>query len=531
MTDIKATPQMESTRRLSPWRVILAILILGTLTYSLADNAVEEWQASEAPEATSEPWFAPYVDVTATPIYPFEQLGATKTPDALLSFIVASPTDPCLPTWGTYYTLDQAGNTLDLERRIARLEQQGGRVAIAFGGALNAELSTSCEDEEALLRAYTSVLERYRVNLIDIDLERENLTNVEAGERRARVLSRLQEEARQQGKPIAIWLTLPVAPQGLTEDGTKAVTLMLEQGVDLAGVNVMTMDYGASRPEDLSMLQASEQAVTEAERQLGILYKQAGINLAQVTLWKKLGATPMIGQNDIENEVFTEEDAKAFNEFVRTKGIGRLSMWSANRDIVCGENYVNLKVVSDACSGVKAGKRAFAEALSHGFTGSLAEAIGQETVSEPEMPVTVDDPATSPYQIWQENGAYPKGTKVVWHGNVYEAKWWTKKDLPDNPVLQAWETPWQLVGPVLPGEKPLVQPTLPIGTYPKWSGQVIYDAGTRVLFEGTPFQAKWWNQGESPAKSAANPDSSPWLALTQEQILEILAGNNGNERK
>ena len=64
---------------------------------------------------------------------------------------------------------------------------------------------------------------------------------------------------------------------------------------------------------------------------------------------------------------------------------------------------------------------------------------------------------------------YLEGEKVVRHHNVYEAKWWTKGDVPDNPVLQSWETPWNLIGPVLPGEKPIPQPTVPKDTYPSWS--------------------------------------------------------------
>lgn len=231
----------------------------------------------------------------------------------------------------------------------------------------------------------------------------------------------------------------------------------------------------------------------------------------------------MIGQNDVVDEIFTLNDAEAINTFAREQGVGRLSMWSANRDIPCGENYVDVKVVSDACSGVKASKGSYALALSNGFVGSLTQSAHILTTEDSESnTVVVDDPESSPYQIWQESGAYPKGVKVVWHGHVYEAKWWTKNDLPDNPVLQSWETPWQLVGPVLIGEKPVQQPTLPSGTYPKWSGSVVYEGGDRVLFEGAPFQAKWWNEGESPAASAANPDSSPWTALTQAQIVEIL---------
>lgn len=508
-------------KRLSLVRVAIALAILGGIVYVTFDKW-QYWRQTETVQ-TQDPWFAAYVDVTSTPTYAFEQLGATAADDVILSFIVSSNDDACVPTWGTHYTLDEAAIALDLDRRIARLEQQGGQIAISFGGAINSELALKCTDPEALASAYRSVIERYNIDTIDLDLENTALTERDASRRRASVMARLQEEARQSGRVLAVWLTLPVTPLGLTEDGTNAVTDILSQGVDLAGVNIMTMDYGASRPEGVSMLEASTRALIETQRQLGILYKQQNINLASATLWRKVGATPMIGQNDFVNEVFTLEDAHALNAFTRSHGVGRMSMWSANRDIPCGENYVDVKVVSDSCSGVKSPKMSFAEALSAGFEGDLAKSAGMVTIEDTESTThVVDDPETSPYQVWQETGAYPKGVKVVWHGNVYEAKWWTKNDLPDNPVLQSWETPWQLVGPVLKGEKRIEQPTLPRGTYPQWSGTRVYQGGERVLFEGVPFQAKWWNQGESPAKSAANADSSPWVALTQSQIVDIL---------
>lgn len=525
ITPPEVPPAPESpSRKLSWWRVFVAVSIfLGAVGYTVKTHAPSLDGDTALTTPVTEPWFAAYVDVTSTPLFPFEQLGATSTSQVVLSFLVAARDNPCLPTWGTHYTADEAATALDLDRRLARLRQQGGQIALSFGGALNQELATHCTDEEQLYQAYRQVIERYAVDTIDLDLERDNLTNREANERRARVIARLQADYRNTNQRLAVWLTLPVTPQGLTEEGTQTVAHFLEQQVDLAGVNIMTMDYGASRLPEQSMLDASKSAVIETRRQLGILYAQRELRLSEVTLARKMGATPMIGQNDIVEEVFTKEDAEAFNTFAQEQGLGRLSMWSANRDIPCGENYVDTRVVSDACSGVKSSKGTFGGALSQGFGGTLSESASLVTVADGKQPETIiDDPKVSPYQIWQENGAYPKGTKVVWHGNVYEAKWWTKKDLPDNPVLQAWETPWQLVGPVLPGEKPIVQPTLPPGIYPRWSGQVIYEAGSRVLFEGIPFQAKWWNQGESPAASSASPDSSPWIALSQAEIVEIL---------
>lgn len=501
--------------------MIAAVVVIG-ISYS-GTYAFADWQETRAASFSDGPWFAGYVDVTSTPTYAFEKRGAGAVSDnVMLAFIVASPSEPCTPTWGGYYTLDGAAARLDLDRRIARLQQQGGKIAISFGGMLNSELAAACKDTDALSAAYRAVIDRYGISTIDLDLEGEGLRDADALARRAEVIAQLQESYRDEDRSLAVWLTLPVIPQGLTKEGTDAVAIMLKHGVDLAGVNIMTMDYGGARDERDSMYIASRKAMLETHRQLGILYAQAGIPLNKKSLWKKIGATPMIGQNDVLGEIFTLEDAVALNTFAREQGAGRMSMWSANRDIPCSENYVDVKIVSDVCSGVSSPVFAFARALGQGFDGDLVQSAGIVTIADRESnePV-VDNPLTSPYQIWQETGVYLKGTKVVWHGTVYEAKWWTKGDFPDNPLLQSTDSPWQLIGPVLPGDKPVQLLTLPMGTYPIWDGHGVYNQGDRVMFDGMPYEAKWWNQGDSPAAAAVNPDNSPWRMLTQEQIAAI----------
>jgi len=190
-----------------------------------------------------------------------------------------------------------------------------------------------------------------------------------------------------------------------------------------------------------------------------------------------------------------------------------------NRDLTCGSNYIDVAVVSDSCSGVNEGNQTFASIMGKGFSGSIDLSAGFITKADTTtLSQAPDNPATSPYQIWSPSGAYLEGTKVVWHHYIYEAKWWTQGDVPDNPVLQSWQTPWELIGPVLPGEKPIPQPTLPTGTYPNWSGTATYNTGQRVLFNGVPYQAKWWNEGDSPAAASSDPDTSPWAPLTQAQI-------------
>ena len=520
MSDSTTRTHTGPQRRISLVRLLFVAVVASALFYGTA-LAFTNWQASES-VAGYKPWFAAYVDVTLTPTYAFEQRATSTASDVVLAFIVSSPSNPCTPSWGGAYTMQGAADNLDLDRRIARFQQQGGKIAISFGGVRNSELALHCTDTKALESAYQSVVLRYKVNTIDLDLENESLADAGASARRAAAIAQLQAAYKKEGKDLAIWLTLPVSPQGLSQAGTDAVAQMLKSGVDLAGVNVMTMDYGASRDSGDSMATASEKALTQTHSQLGILYQQAGINLNSDSLWTKIGATPMLGQNDEAGEVFTLDDAEALNRFARGSGVGRMSMWSANRDIPCGANYVDVKVVSNLCSGVSSPQYAFARALAKGFGGSLVQNAQMITVADPTSTTpVVDNPKTAPYQIWQKSGTYLKDTKVVWHGNVYQAKWWTKGDLPDNPVLQEWQTPWTLIGPVLPSDTPVKLLTLPRGTYPQWYGGAVYQAGDHVLFEGMPYFAKWWNQGQSPAAAAANPDNSPWVPLTQKDIMRI----------
>ena len=509
-------------RRLSIPRLIVALVVTSGLVG--ASLFAVQWVQASA-EETAAPWFAGYTDVTATPTFPFEEPASTEAKNVVLSFIVADPTAGCTPSWGAAYSMTDAAASLDLDRRVARLQQQGGEIAISFGGLNNSELATTCTSVTQLAAAYTSVITRYDVSTIDFDIEGKNLTDAAANERRAKALALVQKQQAEAGHPIAIWLTLPVAPTGLDTDGQAAVRATLAEKVDLSGVNAMTMDYGSSLTAGTSMIQASEAALTALHRQLDALYLERKITLTDKTLWSKIGATPMIGQNDTKGEIFTLDAAKQLNAFVLQHGIGRMSMWSLNRDITCGSNYVNLAVVSDACSGVSQGSSTFAEVLGAKLTGKPHFSAGSVTTDEAVDPSSLkDDPATSPYAIWEDGSSYLQGTKVVWHHNVYQAKWWTRGDTPDDPVLNDWETPWLLIGPVLPGETPIPQPTLPAGTYPDWTGAAVFDKGDRVLFDGVPYQAKWWTQGDSPEAASSDPDGSPWVPLTLDQIRAVVGG-------
>ncbi len=466
--------------------------------------------------------FSGYVDVTATPRYAFEDPVSKEAQNVVLSFIVASTADACTPSWGTFYSLDEAAATLDLDRRVARLQQLGGSATVSFGGLTNTELAVGCTDTKALKDAYAQSLDRYEASTMDLDIEGAALSDTASLDRRSEAVAALQKERAAAGKPLAVWLTLPVDPNGLTAVGRDAVARMIASGTDLAGVNAMTMDYGGSRLMDKSMYENAVSAAEATHQQLTQLYKDAGVDLGSDTVWRKIGLTPMIGQNDVQGEIFTLQDAQDLSTYASTKGAGRLSIWSLNRDRTCSENFPDVTKVSDSCSGVDQGSSSFAEILGAGVKAPTEAPDVQATTAAPAI---TDDPATSPYPIWFEDAAYTTGQRVVWHSNVYEAKYWTRGDIPDNAVLQGDAAPWRIIGPVLAGDRPTPQLTAPAGTAPEWDPTTIYRKGDRILFEGRVFEAKWWTQTDSPEAALQGSPDSPWNKLTDAELAKLINGD------
>jgi chitinase len=48
------------------------------------------------------------------------------------------------------------------------------------------------------------------------------------------------------------------------------------------------------------------------------------VAIGSQTLWRQIGVTPMIGQNDVPGAIFTPDDAAGLNAFAREKGLGRV---------------------------------------------------------------------------------------------------------------------------------------------------------------------------------------------------------------
>ncbi|MDO8185648.1 chitinase [Conexibacter sp. JD483] len=510
----------EPRPSISPLRVLVALLIValvaggayGIREVTRTDPAMAKVKGGRGP------WFAPYVDATLTPTIAFQDPSANPAGNAVLGFVVAGREDDqrCTPTWGAYHTLDEAAVALDLDRRVAQLRGQGRDAIISFGGQANDELAVACSSADELKQAYAETIERYDADTVDFDVEGDALRDTAANTRRAEAVKALQDEIRARDGRLAVWLTLPVTPDGLQDDALAVVRAMLDARVDLAGVNIMAMDFGVeSAAKD--MRGAILSATKATREQLAAVFAQAGLSLNTRNVWRKVGVTIMIGQNDVAGERVSVEDAETVAQYALDHGLGRAAIWSLNRDQQCGATFAVIGQHSNTCSGVRQKPLAFSRAFAK-LRGSVGAAASSVTTRDllPEVSSdssTADDPARSPYPIWQPEQAYREGYKVVWHRAVYVAKWFSQGQTPDAQNVPAGQNPWRLIGPVLKTDRAPRIPTLPAGTHPKWSAGAVYTAGNKVLYRGLPYSAQWYTQGDVPGEPGPNGTPSPWKPL------------------
>jgi len=152
--------------------------------------------------------------------------------------------------------------------------------------------------------------------------------------------------------------------------------------------------------------------------------------------------------------------------------------------------------------------------FSHIFSAVHGQATaGRSPTANVLLPKPNLNPKDAPYPQWSPTADYPQNYKVVENGEIYQAKWYNTGEDPAAQVQFSYETPWELLGPVLPGDHAPVIQRLRRGTYPAWGLRRTYTAGDKVLFKGEPYVAKWSNQGVAPGAVLSNPSGSPWRPL------------------
>jgi hypothetical protein len=321
-------------------------------------------QAPSSPSTTPPPpaagsyAFAPYVDTGQR-----QDLGAIAEAAGAkyvtAAFVLSG--GGCAAVWNG--SVD-ATFTSNLKAGLADLRAAGGDAIVSFGGANGTEPAQACSDVPSLKAAYKSVIDGYGLTHVDFDIEGGATTDTASIDRRSQALAQLQSEYAAQGRNLVVSLTLPVLPQGLTQDGVDIVSSAAKNGLKLGVVNLMAMDYGewAAPSPDGKMGQYADQSAQSTHDQLKTIYP----SLSDAQLWAMIGITPMIGVNDTQGETFTVADAQVVAAFANQHRIGRVAMWSLTRDRQCGQGA---SAWADAtCSSVLQSPYAFSHAF-EAFTG------------------------------------------------------------------------------------------------------------------------------------------------------------------
>lgn len=195
----------------------------------------------------------------------------------------------------------------------------GGMVKASFGGADGTYLEAACSSASALAGAIGAFIDQTGITDLDFDVEQGPVMTTSMNQKRGQALKQLQDQ-----RGVKVSFTLPVDPSGLPGNALDVVRRAVEAGVKVSHVNLMVMDYGISG----SMSGYAKQSLNAAHGQLKSLIS----GLDDAGAWAMLGATPMIGQNDSSNEVFSISDAQTLLAFAQEKGLGLIAFWSIQRD-------------------------------------------------------------------------------------------------------------------------------------------------------------------------------------------------------
>jgi hypothetical protein len=256
---------------------------------------------------------APYVDMGAWPTPVLTTLATGGNLKSLtLAFITASA---CKAMWFNAYDPRQQW----AKDQIDAIRARGGDVKISFGGATGIELAQACGTVASLQAEYQAVVTAYGLKFIDLDIEGAATADPTSVNRRSQALAALQ----QANPGLKVSFTLPVLPEGLTADGLQVVRSARDAGVNVDIVNGMAMDYYRAGDYGDFAVQVANSLFT----QLKSLYPSK----TDAAIWKMVGVTPMLGQND-DGHIYDKADATQLVNFAKTKHLGMLAFWEVTRD-------------------------------------------------------------------------------------------------------------------------------------------------------------------------------------------------------
>ncbi len=222
---------------------------------------------------------------------------------------------------------------------LKTVQRAGIGYVISTGGAQGVFTCGSEQGMEKFIAHYNSG------QLLGFDFD------IEAGQS-ASVIARLVEQVRtamQRHPHLRFSFTL--ATLSSTEDdqaslnrhGALVMKTIANAGLNKYFINLMVMNYGEAKPDNCVVEDHRCDMAASAIQVAQNFSREYGVPMERIEL------TPMIGVNDVVENVFTLDDARSLSRFVRTNGLGGLHYWSLGRDRPCAPNT---SAVSPTCSSL-----------------------------------------------------------------------------------------------------------------------------------------------------------------------------------
>jgi hypothetical protein len=192
---------------------------------------------------------------------------------------------------------------------------------MSFGGEAGKEMANVIDDPAQLEAAYQKVIDQYKFTWLDFDVEGNNLDKGKIdSERRNTVLADLQKK----NLGLIISYTLPVDPDGLSDESQALLADAVKKGVKVHSANIMVMFFGKKFVSK-----------GKSEGELGIeSANKAYEQLQKIDPAIQVGLCPCLGRNGSAAEVFGLGDAKTIKTFAdKTPWVCSLHFWSINDDI------------------------------------------------------------------------------------------------------------------------------------------------------------------------------------------------------
>lgn len=285
---------------------------------------------------------APYADMSNSQISLLNDAAGAGLTQYTAAFVIGSG---CNQVWGDTLPV---GNDPTVDGEINDARSAGAEPIISSGGASGLPLAWTCTDQSQVVAGYQNLIDTYKVNALDFDIEGAAIADTASIQRNMAALKTLKDN----NPDVTLSVTLPVLPDGLTSDGVNLIQAAHDAGLKLDIVNVMAMDYYQG---DQDMGQA---AINAAKATLGQIQ---GIDSSYG--YGNIGVTPMIGTND-DGSTFSLDNAQSLVSWASSAGVGRLSFWSITRDQACSAVSSGVKPnASSTCSGVQQSPLDFTKAF------------------------------------------------------------------------------------------------------------------------------------------------------------------------